>query len=176
MLSISFYFTFVTIYIFPYSFSELKNILSLELNLQSDACARKASEFTSFDDALQRIKTYVQNDVNEPLIVHGPPGSGKSCLLSKAATFCMDWVPNVIVVFRIVGISLESSTEERISMSICQQCATLCLPDKQLLRPMVNYLSLEKIFSHNIIFNYYAYVRCTPFLFISTALQLLHES
>ncbi|KAG1703665.1 NACHT and WD repeat domain-containing protein 2 [Nymphon striatum] len=117
-------------------YKDLNNSLLSELTVQSIMCAKHAQNFKNSKEALQRLKMYIEGDENEPLIVYGPPGCGKTSLLSMAAQMCDESLPNATVVFRIVGISLESSTEENISKSICQQCYSLCQSDKQITSPM----------------------------------------
>ncbi|CAM1320524.1 Uncharacterised protein g7509 [Pycnogonum litorale] len=107
-------------------YTELGRWFGCELRNQFTVCGKNARKFLRCEDSLERIKLYVQNEESEPLIVHGPPGCGKTYLLSKAAEMCKEWLPDAVTIYRTVGISLESSTMEQVAMSICHQCSLLC--------------------------------------------------
>lgn len=40
---------------------------------------------------LQRIKDYVHGQKNEPLVIYGKSGSGKTSVMAKAAMCAFDW-------------------------------------------------------------------------------------
>ncbi len=78
-------------------------------------------------DVLREIDFYVHGDDSRPLLVTGPPGSGKSSLLARGV---LDWAEErergadaPTVVARFVGASPDSTTLPRLLASVCRELA-----------------------------------------------------
>uniref|UniRef100_A0A673WIM1 AAA+ ATPase domain-containing protein n=1 Tax=Salmo trutta TaxID=8032 RepID=A0A673WIM1_SALTR len=70
------------------------------------------------------------NTRHAPLVVHGPPGVGKTTLLCKLAQEMRGLLdPRAVVVLRLLGTSAESSDLGRVLQSVCFQiCSVFSLP------------------------------------------------
>lgn len=60
--------------------------LGMEILEHTHNCLKRSTRIHGRDDTLQRIRQYVMDRIDQPLIIYGHPGMGKSCILSKAAT------------------------------------------------------------------------------------------
>lgn len=99
--------------------------LHLELIQQTCTCRFLAESFVGHEEELRRIQKYLQGEEYHPLVVHGPPGCGKSALIACAVHLCEQWLPDTPVVVRFVGVSPCSATQHQLLRSICEQCCAL---------------------------------------------------
>jgi NACHT domain- and WD repeat-containing protein len=77
--------------------------------------------FTTGEDALERIGTYLGETNPHPLAVAGVSGSGKSALIAKAALEAGDADRDAAVVQRFIGVTPESSDGRSLLASLCQE-------------------------------------------------------
>ncbi len=66
------------------------------------------------DDELARVETYLTGEEDEqsarlPLVVTGPPGSGKSAILTEAAARVVQRHPDTAVITRYIGVTPDTS-------------------------------------------------------------------
>ncbi|XP_045104205.1 NACHT domain- and WD repeat-containing protein 1-like isoform X3 [Portunus trituberculatus] len=110
---------------------ELKTYLGIEKRLfhelmqQSLMCQFRYKNFQGRQDLLAKIRRYLNNDSCVPLIMHGEVGCGKSSLIAKAMERCCEWLVDVPLVVRFVGLTPGSSTAEQVLRSIAEQCCAL---------------------------------------------------
>lgn len=78
-------------------------------------------------DLLENISTFAEEasfeeEIGEqPLIVHGEPGCGKTWLMSHVARTAQDHLPKAVLVLRIIGATRPSSDARSLLHSICTQ-------------------------------------------------------
>lgn len=96
-----------------------------ELQRQTTFCKIGAATFFHQAELLVTLKNYIVGDDKSPLILHAPAGGGKTALLCTVATRCCDWIPDAPVVFRLVGATPDSMTQEQLLRSVCEQCCAL---------------------------------------------------
>lgn len=106
-----------------------------ELELECEDHERFARErvpegtFVGREQELQRLRDYLHSDTNQPYVVHGPSGSGKSALLGKIV---QEVTPakeadvsnskfGPIVLSRFLGTTPESSTLRGLLTSLCRE-------------------------------------------------------
>lgn len=96
-----------------------------EILQHGHACSSVSKIFLGREAELQSIKEYVTGSLNRPLILHGAGGSGKTCLLAKAASMVRSWLgkDKCILVLRFLGTTPDSSSVIPALTSICQQLA-----------------------------------------------------
>ena len=60
---------------------------------------------------------------NCPLVIHGPPGSGRTSMAAVISHFCRSWLssPYAVVAVRILASSPASMTIEYVLSTICYQ-------------------------------------------------------
>lgn len=110
---------------------ELKSYLGIEKRLfhelmqQSLMCQFRYKNFQGRQELLTKIRRYLSNDSCVPLIMHGEVGCGKSSLIAKAMERCCEWLVDVPLVVRFVGLTPGSSTTEQVLRSIAEQCCAL---------------------------------------------------
>ncbi|XP_071477880.1 uncharacterized protein [Diadema antillarum] len=83
----------------------------------------KASTFYGRKECLQHIKDYLAGSSNQPLVVCGLPGYGKTALLAKACQLTGAWFKSgdVATVVRFVGLTADSENVRALLQSVCQQ-------------------------------------------------------
>ncbi|XP_076330509.1 NACHT domain- and WD repeat-containing protein 1-like [Tachypleus tridentatus] len=103
----------------------IENSLYAELCEQTISCRFHQQSVSGCQAYLNVIHEYLTSNSCHPLIIYGESGCGKTSLVAKTVAFCPVWVPDLSVVFRIVGVSPDSRTVERLLISICRQCCIL---------------------------------------------------
>ncbi|MGA7075901.1 MAG: DUF4062 domain-containing protein [Halobacteriota archaeon] len=79
--------------------------------------------FTGRESILEEIRTYVDTNDHQVLAIHGPPGSGKTALMAKAAQQAAERYPEAVVVTRFVGATAPSSDVRSLLESLCRELA-----------------------------------------------------
>lgn len=98
--------------------------LELELRQQAAWVRHLAKGFVGRRDALDRLEYYVRaGGGGRPLVVHGPPGCGKSALAAQVATLCASWLPEAPLVARFVGAT--PASPEQLLWTVCEHCCAL---------------------------------------------------
>lgn len=73
--------------------------------------------------ALDAIAEYVASEDVEPLLIHGPSGSGKSAVMARAAAEARNARENALVITRFIGATPESSDARSLLRGLCLQLA-----------------------------------------------------
>lgn len=84
--------------------------------------------FYGREENLVRLKKYMQDDCDKPLVLHGEGGCGKTSLLAKSAALTStEWFENCkpVSIIRFLGTTPDSSALTPALISICQQVNTL---------------------------------------------------
>ena len=76
-----------------------------------------ASSFVGRQRHLQAIRAYLHNNSNQPLVILGASGCGKTALLARAAQEAEAWKP----VVRFIGVTPRSSDVRSLLASLCQE-------------------------------------------------------
>ncbi|CAF3996393.1 unnamed protein product, partial [Rotaria magnacalcarata] len=118
------------------------------------ALAANSQDFQGRIDILERVRNYVQGSSNQPLVLWGEGGCGKSSMLAKIAADSSSWFPpkqyNPIRLIRFLGTTPDSSSIGPLLRSVCQQlCFLYQVPDNTIpveLSQLINYFKrlLEK--------------------------------
>ncbi|XP_023233004.1 NACHT and WD repeat domain-containing protein 2-like [Centruroides sculpturatus] len=90
------------------------------------ACNSAITIFEGRLSEIERVKSYVYNDSDQPLILHGMGGCGKTSLIAKIASMIYDWYPSnrkPFLILRFLGITPDSSCMISMLKSLCQQIA-----------------------------------------------------
>ncbi len=67
--------------------SSVRFVIASEIHRHLDKCVKETDNFMGREDTLDKIKSYLLDENKRTaFIIHGPTGSGKSCLLGKVAT------------------------------------------------------------------------------------------
>lgn len=77
-----------------------------------------ADSFVGRERHLQAIHAYLHNNSNQPLVIHGASGCGKTALMARAAHAV---VPELKPVVRFVGVTPRSSDVRSLLASLCQE-------------------------------------------------------
>lgn len=105
--------------------SQIGSHLYFELVHQTNHRNELIQNFAGRTSYLNSIKSYLFSSANTPLIITGSKGVGKSALLAQVSTKSAEWFPSSIIIYRSIGISIESFTNEQVFRSICEQCCLL---------------------------------------------------
>ena len=64
-----------------------------------------------------------------PLVIHGPPGSGRTSMTAAISQFCRSWLssPHAVVAARVLASSPASMTIEYVLSTICYQLSEVGL-------------------------------------------------
>ncbi|XP_050688331.1 NACHT and WD repeat domain-containing protein 2-like [Eriocheir sinensis] len=87
------------------------------------ACKNSVTVFYGREEEVQKVKDYITGPSVNPLLLHGAGGCGKTSLLAKCASSCVEWLSHTkpILVIRFVGTSPESTALTPLLTSICHQ-------------------------------------------------------
>ncbi|GFU21337.1 NACHT and WD repeat domain-containing protein 2 [Nephila pilipes] len=99
--------------------------LYVELIQQYQACRQLSKSFIDRENSLDSVKSYLSGNANHPLIIKGPTGCGKTCLIAKLTEMASVWFPTSCVVSRLVSLTAESATQHQLLRSISEQCCAL---------------------------------------------------
>ncbi|XP_052105636.1 NACHT domain- and WD repeat-containing protein 1-like isoform X2 [Mytilus californianus] len=74
-------------------------------------CQEKCHGFQGREDILKRIKAYVTGNSENPLVIHGFSGCGKTSIMAMAAKLTKSiWKKQAVVLCRFIGTTPDSST------------------------------------------------------------------
>ncbi|GFV68155.1 NACHT and WD repeat domain-containing protein 2, partial [Trichonephila clavipes] len=99
--------------------------LYVELIQQYQACRQLSKNFIDRENCLESVKSYLSGNATHPLIIKGPTGCGKTCLIAKLTEMASTWFPISCVVSRLVSLTAESATQHQLLRSISEQCCAL---------------------------------------------------
>ncbi|KAK7576572.1 hypothetical protein V9T40_012858 [Parthenolecanium corni] len=88
------------------------------------ACNNSVRVFYGREESLVRIKEYIMNECDKPLVFYGAGGCGKTSLLAKSAALTQaEWLKNSkpLCVVRFLGTTPDSSALTPALVSICHQ-------------------------------------------------------
>jgi WD40 repeat protein len=92
--------------------------LQIEQRQQEAFLRNRSQHFTGRDDVLQKIEHYINGDSNQPYIVHGQSGIGKTSIIAQAVKQHPD------VIYRFIGATANSSNIFQLLTSICAEINT----------------------------------------------------
>jgi len=66
-----------------------------------------------------------------PLVIHGPPGSGRTSMTAAVSQFCRSWLssPHAVVAGRVLASSPASMTIEYVLSTVCCQISEVGAPE-----------------------------------------------
>ncbi|KAF5284944.1 hypothetical protein FQA39_LY16899 [Lamprigera yunnana] len=89
------------------------------------ACNNSVRVFYGRNESLEKIRDYMLNESDKPMVLYGEGGCGKTSLLAKAASMSTstEWFENrkPISIIRFLGTTPDSSALTPTLISICQQ-------------------------------------------------------
>ncbi|KAK8403257.1 hypothetical protein O3P69_000406 [Scylla paramamosain] len=87
------------------------------------ACKNSVTVFYGREEEVKKVEDYIKGPSVNPLLLHGAGGCGKTSLLAKCASSCVEWLSHTkpILVIRFVGTSPESTALTPLLTSICHQ-------------------------------------------------------
>ncbi|XP_045112132.1 NACHT and WD repeat domain-containing protein 2-like isoform X2 [Portunus trituberculatus] len=87
------------------------------------ACKNSVTVFYGREEEVKKVEHYIKGPSVNPLLLHGAGGCGKTSLLAKCASSCVEWLSHTkpILVIRFVGTSPESTALTPLLTSICHQ-------------------------------------------------------
>nr|XP_006819758.1 PREDICTED: leucine-rich repeat and WD repeat-containing protein KIAA1239-like [Saccoglossus kowalevskii] len=98
--------------------------LFYEVHHHMNICKSYCQTFVGRDEVLKNIQGYFATSKRSPLVIHGPPGSGKTAIASMVTKMLRTWIPgdlDAVVVVRFVGTSPNSKTLRGLLHSVvCQ--------------------------------------------------------
>uniref|UniRef100_A0A1L8DNB6 Putative wd40 domain protein n=1 Tax=Nyssomyia neivai TaxID=330878 RepID=A0A1L8DNB6_9DIPT len=74
---------------------------------------------------LEKVKKYIHDGSNKPLVVYGKTGSGKSVVTAMLAQNIHTWIPDCCLILRYAKLTMRSSTLEALLQSICSQLSVI---------------------------------------------------
>ena len=96
-------------------------------------------------DIQRRISTYLRASSKTPLVIHGPPGCGKSTMVSMAAKLASDnMVDGTTLVLRFLGSTRHSSNLRFVLRSVCFQL-TRAFGNKDLIPEVRYFFSIDSV-------------------------------
>ena len=95
-------------------------LIEEELNEQSYYLNQKLNLFTGRQKDLKVIDNYINGDNENPLIIYGKSGLGKSALMAKAIDLAMDQ-NSYKIIFRFVGTTPQSGDTKSLWLSIMNE-------------------------------------------------------
>ncbi|XP_061173439.1 uncharacterized protein LOC133182609 [Saccostrea echinata] len=85
----------------------------------------KSKNFHGRGNVMKKIESYLNNDGDAPLVVHGESGSGKTSIMAQTAMMTASTVQDTVVVIRFIGTTPRSSNINSLLKSICLQIKTV---------------------------------------------------
>ncbi|KAH3890890.1 NACHT and WD repeat domain-containing protein 2-like [Dreissena polymorpha] len=106
-----------------------KDELLYELSLQWSHVRQCSGPYVSREEMLDAIKSYLLTETDQPLIIVGPRGSGKTSLIAKAASDINEAISNsdismpTALIVRFVGETNMSRDIQPLLFTLCRQLA-----------------------------------------------------
>jgi hypothetical protein len=99
-----------------------KQYSSLELEKLKQQLFRdkKLENFLGQDEILEDIQNYICNNVNEPLLIYGPSGIGKSSIMAKSIFDTLK-ISHSKIIYRFIGATPNSTTTKDVLISIFEE-------------------------------------------------------
>ncbi|KAJ8304435.1 hypothetical protein KUTeg_018018 [Tegillarca granosa] len=89
-------------------------------------CKEKCKDFQGREKTLQQIKEYVLGPIDQPFVIHGSSGCGKTSIMAMAAQKTWEWLEGKVgIVLRFVGTTPNSSDIMAFLPSITKQIRLL---------------------------------------------------
>ena len=102
--------------------SESFDLLSEDIKHHARILKYYCQNFRGRRKAIQAVEDYLRKYSRNPLVIHGPIGSGKSAVMAMAANITKKVIfANTMVIIRFIGRSPESSSVRSLINSLCQQ-------------------------------------------------------
>ncbi|KAL4221581.1 NACHT and WD repeat domain-containing protein 2 [Mactra antiquata] len=95
--------------------------LYIEVLQHSNMANERCKMFYGREDTLRQISYYYQQQTEEPLVLYGQSGCGKTSIMAQSAKMACKTLTNPIIVLRFLGTSPDSSNLRRLLQSVCQQ-------------------------------------------------------
>ncbi|MDA8083104.1 MAG: DUF4062 domain-containing protein, partial [Nitrospiraceae bacterium] len=95
--------------------------LDAEIDEHKTFGQERARNFTGRKEALDAIAAYINGDSKQPLVIHGPSGSGKSALMAYAAENETKAHSDAELILRHIGATPSSSNVHSLIESLCKQ-------------------------------------------------------
>ncbi|MGE3613316.1 MAG: ATP-binding protein [Sulfurimonas sp.] len=95
------------------------NELQKEIEAQAFFAQQKRNNFLAQETLLEAIASYIVDANNEPLVIYGPSGRGKSSVMAKAIEAAEN--TNRKVCYRFIGATPHSSSTKEVMISIFDQ-------------------------------------------------------
>ena len=108
--------------------SHRHHTLYSEVVQHTQTCTRHVSTFCGRKELLSCVQDYIldKNRCTKPLVIHGPPDSGKSALLSMVISLLPHWLKgDCVSIFRYLGSTTESNDLVKLLCSICLQISAV---------------------------------------------------
>ncbi len=98
---------------------ESQDDLDAEIEAHEAFAAERRRHFIGRQEALARIREYIDGDARHPLVIYGPGGSGKSALMAKAVEECRRG--DHVFIHRLIGATPDSTDIRSLLESLCRQ-------------------------------------------------------
>ncbi|MGA7076800.1 MAG: AAA family ATPase, partial [Halobacteriota archaeon] len=95
--------------------------LDQEVNDHQTFGQERVRHFTGREEILGEIASYVRSEDNQPLLVFGASGSGKTALIAQAARAVGETNPNAVLITRFIGVTPASSDIRSLLESLCRE-------------------------------------------------------
>ena len=82
---------------------ENRDPLEVEKRAHAEFGAERSRGFVGRQELLDKIAAYLSGGPAQPLVIHGPSGSGKSALMARASQDAMAARPTAVVIRRFIG-------------------------------------------------------------------------
>lgn len=88
--------------------------------------AERARHFVGRAGSLRRVTDYLGGARNEPLVIFGASGSGKSAFMARAASDARSRFPRAVVITRFIGATPASSDGQALLAGLCYEISRRC--------------------------------------------------
>ena len=107
-----------------------KKPLEKEIDAQEDFLEDRAKHFIGRAEMLGKIKGYIKEKNNHPLVIYGKSGTGKSALLAFALKKANEDLPNTAIAFCSIGATPTSSAGRSLLEILCRQISKIYEADE----------------------------------------------
>ena len=117
-------------------------------------CVVPADQIDNYTDGhgrIQQLKSAFMYCVKRrcPLVIHGPPGGGRTSIIAAISQFCRSWLssPHAVVASRVIASSPASMTIEYVLSTICYQISEVGPSVHYSRRTLYVYCATKHVFS-----------------------------